>query len=177
MTAASKLGPHRSCRGGKFARRTRLLWGEAGVPGEEADMRSQGARRGRGPSAYARIAEIMSGRAIAQQGLVTTCKDRAHNGQTGGAGREMVWRMSPYERRRGGNAPPGGLRGRPGAGNTRSGQRGSGHSVATTAGHAPDTAAGLRGACRVAKGRGKLHRVGAKGAPAPQFRALGEGAP
>jgi len=101
MTAASKLGPHRSCRGGKFARRTRLLWGEAGVPGEEADMRSQGARRGRGPSAYARIAEIMSGRAIAQQGLVTTCKDRAHNGQTGGAGREMVWRMSPYERRRG----------------------------------------------------------------------------
>ena len=28
-----------------------------------------------GPSAYARIAEIMSGRAISQQGLVTTCKD------------------------------------------------------------------------------------------------------
>ena len=28
-----------------------------------------------GPSAYARIAEIISGRAIAQQGLVTTCKD------------------------------------------------------------------------------------------------------
>ena len=44
-------------------------------------MRSQGARRGRGPSAYARIAEIMSGRAIAQQGLATTCKDRAHDGQ------------------------------------------------------------------------------------------------
>jgi len=28
-----------------------------------------------GPSAYARIAEIISGRAITQQGLVTTCKD------------------------------------------------------------------------------------------------------
>jgi len=40
-------------------------------------MRSQGARRGRGPSAYARIAEIMSGRTIAQQGLATTCKDPA----------------------------------------------------------------------------------------------------
>ncbi len=50
----------------------------------------------------------------------------------------MVWRMSPYERRRGGNAPPGGLRGRPGAGNARSGQRGSGHSVATVVGPYPD---------------------------------------
>jgi hypothetical protein len=28
-----------------------------------------------GPSAYARIAEIMSGRAIFQQGLATTCQD------------------------------------------------------------------------------------------------------
>jgi hypothetical protein len=28
-----------------------------------------------GPSAYTRIAEIMSGRAISQQGLETTCKD------------------------------------------------------------------------------------------------------
>jgi hypothetical protein len=53
--------------------------------------------------------------------------------------------MSPYERRRGGNAPPGGLRGRPGAGNTRSGQRGSGHSVATTVGRQPDTELGSAG--------------------------------
>ena len=30
-----------------------------------------------GPSTYARIAEITSGRAIAQQGLATTCKDPA----------------------------------------------------------------------------------------------------
>ena len=53
--------------------------------------------------------------------------------------------MSPYERRRGGNAPPGGLRGRPGAGNARSGQRGSGHSVATTVGRQPDTELGSAG--------------------------------
>jgi len=66
-----------------------------------------------GPSTYARIAEITSGRAISQQGLATTCKDPAHNGYTGGAGRGMVWRMSPYERRRGGNAPPGGLEAAP----------------------------------------------------------------
>ena len=57
----------------------------------------------------------------------------------------MVWRMSPYERRRGGNAPPGGSRGRPGAGNARSGQRGSGHSVVTTVGRQPDTALGFAG--------------------------------
>ena len=43
-------------------------------------MRSRGARRGKGPSTYARIAEITSGRAIAQQRLATTCKDPAHNG-------------------------------------------------------------------------------------------------
>ena len=40
-------------------------------------MCSRGARRGKGPSTYARIAEIMSGRAISQQGLATTCKDPA----------------------------------------------------------------------------------------------------
>ena len=97
-----------------------------GVLGEGMDKCSRGARRGMGPSTCTRVAEIMSGRAIAQQGLARTCKDRAHNGHTGGAGRGMVaWRMSPYEQRRGGNAPPGGFRGRPGAGNARSGQRGS----------------------------------------------------
>ena len=53
--------------------------------------------------------------------------------------------MSPYERRRGGNAPPGGSRGRPGAGNARSGQRGSGHSVATRSRYAPDTELGYAG--------------------------------
>ena len=79
MTAASKAtSPRKLPCGGIFARRTRLDWGETGVLGEEADMRNRGARRGRGPSTYARVIEIMSGRAIAQQGLARTCKDRAH---------------------------------------------------------------------------------------------------
>ena len=143
MTAATKYGsPRKLPCGDRSARRTRFPWGEAGVLGEGMDKCSRGARRGMGPSTCTRVAEIMSGRAIAQQGLATTCKDRAYNGFTGGAGRVVVWRMSPYERRRGGNAPPGGLRGRPGAGNARSGQRGSGHSVATTSGYAPDTELG-----------------------------------
>ena len=34
-----------------------------------------------GPSTYARIAEIMSGRAVSQQGLATTCKDPAYKGR------------------------------------------------------------------------------------------------
>jgi hypothetical protein len=114
MTAATKYGsPRKLPCGGRSARRTRFPWGEAGVLGQEADKCSRGARRGMGPSTCTRVAEIMSGRAIAQQGLATTCKDRAHNGSTGGAGRVMVWRMSPYERRRGGNAPPGGLEAAP----------------------------------------------------------------
>ena len=48
---------------------------EAVVLWEEASKRTRGTLRGRGPSAYARIAEIMSGRANFQQGLVTTCQD------------------------------------------------------------------------------------------------------
>jgi len=81
MTAASKsMSPWKLPCGGIFARRTRLFWGETGVLGEEADACNRGARRGRGPSTRARIAEIMSGRAISQQGLVTTCKDPAAKG-------------------------------------------------------------------------------------------------
>jgi hypothetical protein len=42
-----------------------------------------------GPSAYARIAEIISGRAITQQGLVTTCKDLVCEVYRG-TGRDLV---------------------------------------------------------------------------------------
>ena len=81
MTAASKYGSllklHRRdisvCR-------TRFPLREAGVLGEEMGECNRGTRRGMGPSAYARIAEIMSGRAISQQGLATTCKDPATKG-------------------------------------------------------------------------------------------------
>ena len=44
-------------------------------------------------------------------------------------GRDLVGRMSPYERRRRGNARRGGARHHPRHGNTGAGQRGSGHSV------------------------------------------------
>ena len=44
-----------------------------------------------------------------------------------GAGRDLVRRMSPDERRRGGNAPRGGARRRAAGGDSRDGQRDSGH--------------------------------------------------
>ncbi len=49
------------------------------------------------PSAYTKIVEIMSGKAIYQQGLVTTCKDRTYKVRSRGVLRFLVWRMSQYE--------------------------------------------------------------------------------
>ena len=42
-------------------------------------------------------AEITSGKAIFQQGLAATCKDPPTR-KTEGGERDLVWRMSPYER-------------------------------------------------------------------------------
>ncbi|MBW1959613.1 MAG: hypothetical protein JRI63_14005, partial [Deltaproteobacteria bacterium] len=55
--------------------RTRDVGCEAGVFWEEAGRSTERTPRGRGPGTYARIAEIMSGRAIFQQGPAATCKD------------------------------------------------------------------------------------------------------
>jgi len=55
--------------------RTCDVWGEAVAFREEAGKSTGRTSRGRGPSTYAWIAEIMSGRIISQQGLAATCKD------------------------------------------------------------------------------------------------------
>jgi len=82
MTAAPKYGflwkSH--CRDNLVCR-TRFPWREASAPGEEAGKCTREAQRSMGPSTYARIAEIMSGRAVSQQGLVTICKDPAYKGK------------------------------------------------------------------------------------------------
>jgi len=49
----------------------------------------------------------MSGRTVHQQGLATTCKDCVNEGKTEVMQRRAVRHMSPYERRRRGNALPG----------------------------------------------------------------------
>ena len=65
-----------------------------------------------------RHAEITSGRARTQQGPTATCKDPPAEAKAEGGGRVLVWRMSPYERRRRGNALRGGAGRHPATGNT-----------------------------------------------------------
>lgn len=43
---------------------------------------------------------LTSGRANSQQRLTTTCKDPQYKAKAEIWGRDLVWRMSPYERRR-----------------------------------------------------------------------------
>ena len=75
MTAASKTRSLWKSHGrDSLVCRTCFPWREAVVLREEMGRCTWETRRGRGPSAYTRIAEIMSGRAMSQQGLVTTCK-------------------------------------------------------------------------------------------------------
>jgi len=76
MTAAPKsyaslklhYGEHLACQ-------TSKPLGEAEVLREETGKSTEGTLRGTGPSTYARIAEITSGRANSQQGLAATCED------------------------------------------------------------------------------------------------------
>ncbi len=135
MTAASKYGsPQKLPCGGKPARRTRFPWGETGVFGEGTDECSRGARRGMGPSTYARVAEIMSGRAISQQGLAPTCKDLAHKGEPEARG--GVWSGAWARRSDEGGVTPSEATHEvvPTRGNTLRGRRSPGHSVATERG-------------------------------------------
>jgi hypothetical protein len=110
MTAATKYGsPRKLPCGDRSARRTRFPWGEAGVLGQGMDRCSRGARRGMGPSTCTRVRRDNVGKGHRPAGTGDNLQRPRAQGESRGAGRGMVWRMSPYERRRGGNAPPGGL--------------------------------------------------------------------
>lgn len=88
-----------------------------------------------GPGAYARVAEIMSGRAISQQGLTATYKDPAFEGEPEGWG--GIWSGAWARRSDEGGVTPSEATGEvaPTSGNTRPGQRSPGHSVATDEEH------------------------------------------
>src|SRR6476659_3737960 len=135
MTAASIYGsPPKLLCGGKSARRTRFPWGQTGVLGQVTDTRSRGAWRGMGPSTYARVAEITSGRAISQQGLTATCKDRVHKAEAEARGGfwSGAWAHKSDE---GGVTPSETTREVvPTRGNTPGGQRSPGHWVANEPG-------------------------------------------
>lgn len=76
MTAAAKTTPRREVAlRGNLACRTAIWYGEAEALREETGESTEGALRGTGPDTHTRIAEIMPGRAILQQGFATTCKD------------------------------------------------------------------------------------------------------
>ena len=98
MTAASNKYPVEVALSGTcMVCRTTDVYREAVVFWEEASECTRGTPRGRGPSTYARIAEIMSGRAIFQQGLATTCKDLPYKVKFEAGKRTLAWRMSQYE--------------------------------------------------------------------------------
>ena len=114
------------CRDNQCAERP--LWGwAAAVFREESSRRTGRTLRGKGPGADVRITAIMSGTTTLQQGLTTTCKDPRIS-FVESDGRSLVGRMSPYERRRRGNALPGRARRDPDKTVTPGvRQRGSGH--------------------------------------------------
>ena len=116
MTAAPKDGSRSKlqCRDTPV-RQARFPWREADVPGEEVGKCTQGGRRGMGPGDHARGTGPTSGRTPSQQGAGSNLQRPRVRGKTAAAQRGGVWRMSPYERRRRGNAFSGGLRGHPGS--------------------------------------------------------------
>ena len=127
MTAAPKDPPDRSSCRGTATRRPAGDSGKANVLGEATGActpRAAGVgvqTRGEGS------AEITSGRACAQQRLAASCKDRPSEAMPKPDGGQQVWRMSQYERRRRGNALPGGSPCLPRGGNADPRQSGSGH--------------------------------------------------
>ena len=105
-------------------------------------MSSRGARWGMGPSACTRVAEIMSGRAISQQGLAATCKDLANKAQAEARGGfwSGAWARMSCE---GGATPSEEAReASPTAGNTRGGQRSPGYSAVAVRRRRGDMAVG-----------------------------------
>ena len=72
--------------------------GKADVVGEETGMSTSQTAVTGARASKERHAEITSGRAISQQGLVATCKDRPTKAKAVGGGRVLVCRMRSYER-------------------------------------------------------------------------------
>ena len=131
MTAASKIPPIRSSSDGTRQAPTRCLRGEGQRPKGRNGRQHLGSSWSRGPGTQGRTTEIALGRAFTRQGLAATCKDLSNKGVPEIEGRVKAWRMSPYERRRKGNAFREGARRLPHQGNTDMGQRDSGHLAVT----------------------------------------------
>jgi hypothetical protein len=120
-------GPYRSRCAGFCGKPTRLQHGEGRCPTGRNGQEHRGDRRGMGPGTWGRTRGDNVGKDPLPAGAGSNLQRSAERGTTEGGGRDRVWRMSPSERRRRGNALRGGARHHPGAGNARVRQRGSGH--------------------------------------------------
>jgi hypothetical protein len=72
--------------------------GKADDAGEETGMCTPQTAATGARASKERLAEITSGRAVSQQGLVATCKDPPTKAKAVGGGRVSVCRMRSYER-------------------------------------------------------------------------------
>ena len=126
MTAASKRNADGSSCRVNASSRPGPYAGKANVLGEVTGTCTLGAAGVEVQTRGERLAEITSGRAWAQQGAGSNLQRPSVRGIAEAGWRVEVWRMSPYERRRRGNALPGGSSSLPRGGNTGTWQRGSG---------------------------------------------------
>ena len=97
MATISKHQPHEvSLRSNSGSRPIGLDLGKADDVGEVTGRCTLQPDGIRAQASWERLAEITSGKAIAQQGLAATCKDhRVEVGDTQSGWRVVVWRMSP----------------------------------------------------------------------------------
>src|SRR6266496_4293124 len=141
MTAASKVAAGPEVVGPTLPSADPVLrCGGGRRPGGKVTGKSPQGQRGRGPSTWGKTCGITLGRTISQRGLTATRGGPETRGRAEGDGRDLVWRMSPYERRRRGNALRGGGRdAAPEPLTWCSGQRDSGHLAARLGKQLPDT--------------------------------------
>ena len=142
MVTAPKSRPHEAALSGVGRRRPAVhRVGKAVVAWEETGKSTTRAAGVQAQASSERSAEITSGRAIYQQGLTATCKDPPNEDESEGGGRDLVWRMSSYERGRRGNAHRGDARHSHVVGNAGDVRRSSGHLA--DPGRVPDTEPGV----------------------------------
>ena len=105
MAAASLNTPHRSRTCGcRVERRPAASSGKADALWEEMGICTIGANRGMGPGIQGRISRDNAGKGHLPAGACGNLQRPADQAEAEGSRRVLVWRMSPYERRRGGNA-------------------------------------------------------------------------
>jgi hypothetical protein len=127
MTAAPKCVARRKWLLGDCEAPTRSIGGEGQSPEGRNGREHLGSSGSRGPDTWRKIGRDNVGKDLYAAGAGSNLQRLFARGTTKGGKRIKVWRMSPYERRRSGNALREDARRLPCDGNTGMRQRGSGH--------------------------------------------------